>query len=311
MTDDAKRTPPARSGSYEVTRFNAHKHGALSRVPVLPWEDRVEFDAQRADLLDEYPPETPTERALVEDLSVITWRLRRLQLGEGAVHAAAMARIIRASEEGPDETARVALLSVLPNFAGHETARALSASAEETATEFRDLEASEYSLHEALKILGDGLPDSYNRALSTVSDQIKSNWQRVQQSVNLAERALGCLPDLGSRLELFLNSMVVPQLRNRRIIIEHRGRIRDEAIGEAVASSIGELEKLARHEVHLRRRFEKTLTMLITLRERAGTFFEQIRFAKFIGPAATEERRRAGAIGRRRKLTSCSRPPGA
>lgn len=56
-------------------------------------------------------------------------------------------------------------------------------------------------------------------------------------------------------------------LKNRRIILEHRGLIRDQAIGEAVAGSMGELEKLARHEVHLRRRFEKTLTMLIRLRE--------------------------------------------
>jgi hypothetical protein len=61
---------------------------------------------------------------------------------------------------------------------------------------------------------------------------------------------------------------MVPDLKDRIIILEHREIIRDQAIGEAVASSMGELEKLARHEVHLRRRFEKTLAMLITLQER-------------------------------------------
>ena len=30
----------APAGSYEVTRFNALRHGVLSRYAVLPWEDR-------------------------------------------------------------------------------------------------------------------------------------------------------------------------------------------------------------------------------------------------------------------------------
>jgi uncharacterized protein len=193
MTDDTKRTPPARGGSYDLTRFNALKHGALSTVRVLRWEDPAEFDALRADFVGELRPETPIQRALVDDLSVITWRLRRLQLAEGAVHAAAMARVIRASQEGPDETARAVLVNLIPNFAGQETARALSASAEETAKEFRDLEASVCSLQEALNIIDDDLLDAYNRALSTVNSEIKEKFMRVRQPVNLAERAASYL----------------------------------------------------------------------------------------------------------------------
>jgi hypothetical protein len=37
-------------------------------------------------------------------------------------------------------------------------------------------------------------------------------------------------------------------------------------LGEATYTSIGELERLARHEVHFDRRIEKKLTMLLTCR---------------------------------------------
>ena len=31
------------NSSYETTRFNALRHGVLSRHTVLPWEDRSEY----------------------------------------------------------------------------------------------------------------------------------------------------------------------------------------------------------------------------------------------------------------------------
>jgi hypothetical protein len=30
-------------GNYQVTRFNALRHGVLSRYTVLPWEDEAEY----------------------------------------------------------------------------------------------------------------------------------------------------------------------------------------------------------------------------------------------------------------------------
>jgi hypothetical protein len=54
--------------------------------------------------------------------------------------------------------------------------------------------------------------------------------------------------------------------------LENRQRIRDRAFGEA-AYSPG-LEPLARHEVHLDRRLEKHLTMLLTLQKQRGKVFD-------------------------------------
>ena len=34
---------PAENGGTEITRFNALRHGVLSRYTVLPWEDATEY----------------------------------------------------------------------------------------------------------------------------------------------------------------------------------------------------------------------------------------------------------------------------
>src|SRR5262245_14991824 len=40
---ETKSNLPAESGSTELTRFNALRHGVLSRYIVLPWEDADEY----------------------------------------------------------------------------------------------------------------------------------------------------------------------------------------------------------------------------------------------------------------------------
>ena len=49
-----------------VTRFNALRHGVLSRYTVLPWEDPEEYQALVAALAAEHAPQGPTEEHLVE-----------------------------------------------------------------------------------------------------------------------------------------------------------------------------------------------------------------------------------------------------
>lgn len=45
-------TLPAESTGTEITRFNALKHGILSRYTVLPWEDAGEYRALVAALVN-------------------------------------------------------------------------------------------------------------------------------------------------------------------------------------------------------------------------------------------------------------------
>jgi hypothetical protein len=70
--------------SYVTSRFNALRHGVLSRYVVLPWEDEKEYQALLGALVAEHKPQGPTEEHLVEELAGILWRKRRLRLAEGA-----------------------------------------------------------------------------------------------------------------------------------------------------------------------------------------------------------------------------------
>ena len=76
--------PVTTVGNYEPVRFNATKHGILSRLAVLAHEDHAEFDDLLAALLDEHRPAGMTERHLIEELATIIWRKRRVLLAEGA-----------------------------------------------------------------------------------------------------------------------------------------------------------------------------------------------------------------------------------
>src|SRR6266516_2001428 len=77
---------PADTSGTEITRFNALKHGVLSRYTVLPWEDADEYRALVAALTTEHAPLGPTEEHLVEEVAGIVWRKRRLRLAEAAAH---------------------------------------------------------------------------------------------------------------------------------------------------------------------------------------------------------------------------------
>ena len=83
---ETKSALPAEAGGTEITRFNALRHGVLSRYTVLPWENADEYSALVAALVAEHAPQGPTEEHLVEELAGILWRKRRLRLAEAAAH---------------------------------------------------------------------------------------------------------------------------------------------------------------------------------------------------------------------------------
>ncbi len=73
---------PVENAGTAITRFNALRHGVLSRFTVLPWEDEQEYQALVSALVAEHAPQGPTEEHLVEELVGILWRKRRLRLAE-------------------------------------------------------------------------------------------------------------------------------------------------------------------------------------------------------------------------------------
>src|SRR5215208_2434260 len=85
MTETAPSLPAPSSGTA-LTRFNALRHGVLSRYTVLPWEDEAEYQEILSALVSEHQPSGPTEEHLVEELAGILGRKRRLRLAEGAAY---------------------------------------------------------------------------------------------------------------------------------------------------------------------------------------------------------------------------------
>jgi hypothetical protein len=97
------------NGHYETARFNALRHGVLSRYTVLPWENEAEYRALLDALVAEHAPEGPTEEHLVEELAGIIWRKRRLRMAEAAVFREKLRRDVT-GYSAPEEIAGAALL---------------------------------------------------------------------------------------------------------------------------------------------------------------------------------------------------------
>ena len=94
---------------------------------------------------------------------------------------------------------------------------------------------------------------------------------------------LACDPDeLGEReepatadvegLRRFLEGKVLPWFENRQKELANRPLIREQAFGEALDPD--KLERLGRYEVHLDRKLERMLTMLLRLKDLRRTTVE-------------------------------------
>src|SRR3954451_21335415 len=136
MTETALALPTRTSGTA-LTRFNALRHGVLSRYTVLPWEEESEYHQLLSALVSEHQPSGPTEEHLVEELAGILWRKRRLRLAEAASFRRGLADTV--SGIGAAVRAAVAHLSV--SASQESVAGAVQATAEDTAGDFADLAA--------------------------------------------------------------------------------------------------------------------------------------------------------------------------
>jgi hypothetical protein len=109
-------------------RFNALRHGVLSRYTVLPWENADEYQAIVAALVAEHVPQGPTEEHLVEEIAGILWRKRRLRLAEAAAHR----RGLEGTLASYRETVKVALVHLDTTGQSERVVEAIRATAADT-----------------------------------------------------------------------------------------------------------------------------------------------------------------------------------
>lgn len=237
------------------------RYGSPARMTVLPWEDAAEFEALLAELADEHRPDGPTERHLVEELASIMWRSRRVGLAEAAVYRAGLHDAV--SSYRAEQTVKRALAHVGVGGTGGAAA-AVQATPEDTAAELRDLDEDQGMSEAALRRLAAGGESAYDRALEALREDTRGWWARALEDGESDPDKVPYAADAGS-LRRFLEGEVMPHHCEQRQELENRPLIAAQAYGEALDPA--RLITLGRYETHLDRKLEKTLAMLLKLKE--------------------------------------------
>ena len=257
-----KPSLPAEAGGTDITRFNALRHGVLSRYTVLPWEDADEYGALVGALVTEHAPRGPTEEHLVEELAGILWRKRRLRLAEGAAHRCGLAETFSRYRK----TKQAALAYLGASDGSEEVSDAVRATAADTKEALAGIAEDEAMTRHALELLGATRNDAYEAALAALSEGTRKCWADMLAR-KPDELQKGEKPSTADAegLRAFLENLVLPWFETRKKELANRPLIREQAFGEALDPD--KLERLGRYEVHLDRKLERMLTMLLRLKD--------------------------------------------
>jgi hypothetical protein len=267
---ETKPVVPAATGGTEITRFNALRRGVLSRYTVLPWEDADEYHALVAALVAEHQPQGPTEEHLVEELAGVLWRKRRLRLAEGAAHRRGLEHAVSRSEE----TSKAALVHLEEADESISVGEAVRATAADTEDEIRDSQEDESMTRRALDFLSSRRNDAYEAAVAALRQDTQEWWAeelgRDPEEFDEDEKPLAA--DVEG-LRRFLEQKVLPTYEIRRRELANRPQVREQAFGESLDPD--KLERLGRYEVHLDRKLERMLSMLLRLKDlRRGSILD-------------------------------------
>jgi hypothetical protein len=252
----------APAGNYEATRFNALQHGVLSRYTVLPWEDRSEYEALLASLVAEHAPQGPTEEHLVEELAGIIWRKRRLRIAEAALYR----EELRSDVTGYMTPEHLAVAALLP-LTGTTNCKpnipeALTAKPRDTARDLREVKRDQAMTRKAWDILAEDGPDAYGQAMAFLREDTRTFW--LECLADPPDDALEYAPT-AEALKAWIDRRWDEWFEEPIAELEHRDAIREQAFGSAYGTN--GLETPARYEVHLDRKLERTLAMLIRLQD--------------------------------------------
>ena len=259
---DTTITVLSEEATTDLTRYNALRHGVLSRYTVLPWEDEQEYRAVVSALVAEHAPQGPTEEHLVEEVAGIIWRKRRLRLAEAAAHRRGLEDTLKPYRE----TVKAALVHLDDAEQSERVVDAIRATATDTEDDIRDVQDDEAVTRQALKILGGKRGDAYEAALTVLREDTQEWWsdRLARDPEELDEGEEPATPDREG-LRQFIDGEVLPWFENRKKELANRPLIREQAFGESL--DVHKMERLGRYEVHLDRKLERILSMLLRLKE--------------------------------------------
>lgn len=246
------------TNNYMAVRYNALKHGILSKHVVLPHEDKNEFDDLLDSLVSEHQPNGATEVHLIEELAGIMWRKRRVLLAEGAK----INQGLRSSLHGLDSRSNKTVKNAVPFDpalvgAGVDFRDLWSTTQIELERQEQEAASDLVATEKAEQILRRNQANAYEKALKALLSGSRDWWQD-----QLDEGEVEATPEA---LRDFIIIDLLPACRSDLAAIRHREAIKRQVIGEG--ANVPHMENLTRYETHLDRKFERTLAMLIKLKE--------------------------------------------
>ena len=129
-----------------------------------------------------------------------------------------------------------------------------------------DLEADEAMTRRAMEILNSQRNDAYEAALAELRDDTQEWWaELIARDPDELEEGEDTVTVDAEGLRRFITDQVMPWFDKQRTELTNRPLIREQAHGEALDPF--KLEKLGRYEVHLDRKLERMLAMLIKLQD--------------------------------------------
>ncbi len=243
------------TGHYEPVRYNAMTHGILSKHAVLPHEDKTEFENLLAGLQAEHQPTGMTEQHLVEELATILWRKRRVLLAEGATINRNLVQIAQQTNSNIIPAA-VPLDSCL-KASSLWVADLIGDTLEQNQLRLKEAELDLAATEKAQTILRKGGKTAYARARNALLSESRAMWDDYLENEEYPATADG--------LAEFIREKLWPICLQMQKEALYYPEIKAQTLGEGLKAH--QLEKLNRYEIHLDRKFERTLAMLLKLKQ--------------------------------------------
>ena len=239
---------------YEAVRFNALKHGILSRYTVLSHENHADYESLVNSLMDEHLPAGATEQHLIEDLASVIWRKRRVLQAEGAT--------INQDLKSVASNTKAVVQAAAPFQRGVysqtiDLGDMLDLSQDDVIEHQLAAGQDMESLQKVSQLLRQAAKGAYKKAVAALVPDSQQMWRKAV----VAEQYIGNAQGLWSYLDEVLYPLIIQMDKEAR----YHEDIKNQALGQGLIAY--KLQQLSRYETHLDRKFERTLGMLIKLKE--------------------------------------------
>lgn len=249
----------AKAIGYDASKYNALKHGILSKYTVMHWENRDDYNALLSSLIDEYKPTNATEEHLVEELAGIIWRKMRLRYAEMASLQTALSKNIGVEFFSSKDCVKEALLDRSDKIEYFNIKQAVITSDDESKTELLEIKECLACCLNSKQIILES--NCYEKGLNALHIIDQHRWQDAWDNDDendifsaTAQGLLSWIDDLKEYHERCIYEL------------ENKAKVKHQALGKSFFYD-KELNKYMRYESHLDKKFEKTLAMLIRLQD--------------------------------------------